>query len=362
MNYFLINFFSCLLYAVVIWGVIGPSFKMSSRQKRNLYIPIIFVQLLIFYTYTYLFSDLVIYAWTFYDMKNMSLSKALTVFLPAGNVEPLYRLFMYFIASITDNFRVFLAINASIILYCYFKTIGKFSPYFPISFFLFLLIVFQSSIYILRQHLSLAIILLSFTSIINRELKKFLLICLVAFLLHSSALFFIPVYFLYNIKKKSNYIIIALLASLVFLGSMVTILALFVDQIERYSKFMDETSRFYSVMNWTYVFIFGAVLFSYVLICKRKVFDFGINKLMLSLLVIGFVASISCVGSPVPTRTFLCFYISAIWVIPITLKEIKDKLFKYLYFLFTFFLYFYIAFVSEIGIMEEFHFELELNI
>lgn len=280
--------------------------------------------------------------------------------LMAGKIEPGYRLLMWFVSYTTGSYRLLLAINGGVILYCYYKTFYKYSPYFVVSVLLFLLIIFNPSIYILRQHISMAVLLLAYPYIIGGHFKKYLLVCLIALSFHHSALFFVPVYFLYHVKKIKNFLLIVAIGVLVITIFVKALMIVLAGYIDRYSKFLDESNPFFGGMNWTYAIIMGSVLLLYIYILKRNVFQQGVNKLMLSLLCIGTGVAIACAGSPVPSRTILCYYIAAIWAIPLSMSYIKTRLFRYSLFLISLSLYFYIAFVSEISIMEDFYLDFSL--
>lgn len=355
MDYLLTNFILIFFYGLLNWVLGGHSKHSGKHWKWRFFMIVSFLQMLFYYTFTSYFSDLVVYGISFEEIKNTSFLKAFTIDLQGGNLEPGYRLLMWSISSLTGCYRLLLAFNGFVILYCYFKTFKRYSPYFVISVLFFLLIVFHPSIYILRQHISMAILLLSYPYIISGNLRMYLMVCFVAMSLHHSALFFLPVYFFYNIKKIRNYLMVlfgGLVAMTLFVRAMMALLA---GYIERYSKFMDETNQFYGGMNWTYAIIVCTVLLIYIITLKKQVFIDGFNKLVLSLLCIGAVMAIACVGTPVPSRTILCYYIAAMWAIPMSLSYIKIRLLRYTLFLISLLLYFYIAFVSEIAVMEDYY-------
>lgn len=67
----------------------------------------------------------------------------------------------------------------------------------------------------IRQGLALGIVLFSLPYILNKDIKRFLFIILLASLFHFSAAFFTPIYFINNIKLKRSGILYILLLSCV---------------------------------------------------------------------------------------------------------------------------------------------------
>ena len=179
--------------------------------------------------------------------------------------------------------------------------------------------------------------------------------------MHNSALIFLPTYFLYNIKNLKKYVIISLLGTFILAVSVKVLMLILADYLQRYAKYTDETDKFYGIMNWTYAGIFSAVLIVYVFALKKQVFSEGIKKLILSLLVIGTGGAVACSGTPVPNRAFLCYYVATIISIPISLSYIKTKLIRYIVFMLSISLYFYITYVSEIAVVKNYYFDFSIN-
>ncbi|WP_439582735.1 EpsG family protein [Dyadobacter bucti] len=111
--------------------------------------------------------------------------------------EMIVRLFKSIISTNYTAFLFFCAIY--IILITYFA-LYKFSPFPLFSLFLLLSYSFAGSGFGVRQDLSIALTLVSLIFIVERSLIKFVVIVLLAALIHNSAIIFLPAYWLYSFK------------------------------------------------------------------------------------------------------------------------------------------------------------------
>ncbi len=360
MNTLLTNFFLCVFYSFIVWVVLPAYGIKGKRNKTRVYLILCFLQILFLYANVQILSmpDLKIYYVSLQEITSAPIDKIFTVELLGGKIEPGYRILMRLSSFVGNNLNTLLLINGGLLLYFYFKTIERYSPYAVISVLLFLLTIFHQSIYVIRQHLAMAIMVFSYTYIINRQQRKFLITCFIAFLLHQSAFLFLPVYYIYNFKTKK------LLFFFLILGVGLTlfvkaVLVFFATEIERYNHYLDVTDRTYMESNWTPVAIVGVVLLSYVFVLKKHIFEDGINKIVLISLALGFIGYFASVGSSIPGRTFFYYTVSVIFSVPLTMSYIKTRLFKIAYSLSALTGYFFVTYVSEI----EPHrlFELDLN-
>lgn len=149
------------------------------------------------------------YAWK--DVPGKELLKNLRYLTDANTVngvESGYVLFNWLIAKIGFSFNGYLVIHAAICTAAFSIFFYKYSKAPVISFSILLAFgIYSYAFCILRQALSVAIILFSIPYLKERKLIKFLLICLLAGWFHRIALLFLIVYPLSCIKLK-NYNII----------------------------------------------------------------------------------------------------------------------------------------------------------
>lgn len=124
--------------------------------------------------------------------------------------EPGFTLLNYFIAQLTHNSQFLILIcafitNLSIIVFLF-----RYSNNFLFSLFLYITGgTFFSSMNIMRQYLAIAIILFGFQYILNKDLKKFMIFVLIAFLFHKSAIIALFFYFLINSSLINKHKIIS---------------------------------------------------------------------------------------------------------------------------------------------------------
>lgn len=149
-----------------------------------------------------------------------------THFLAAGSFEKIfidvllgfeigYGYFVYIIRSFTDSYTIFLVIHALLYYLLVFKANELLSPYPFTSMFIY----YTSTMGILgsnRQLLALAICLYSLKFILEKKSKLFFLFVFLAFLFHTSALFFLVYYFLNRDFKK--YFVISVLVLAIVIG------------------------------------------------------------------------------------------------------------------------------------------------
>ena len=108
-----------------------------------------------------------------------------------------------------------------------YKTFKSFSPNIFLSVLIYFYTVFINyDINGIRQGMALALTFFSIKYICNRQLFRFLLCCTVAIGFHNSAIFFIPAYWLYNLKfdfKSYKSIIVVIAVILVAIPLRITI-------------------------------------------------------------------------------------------------------------------------------------------
>jgi hypothetical protein len=113
------------------------------------------------------------------------------------------------ITLITDEFTVYAAIIYAIMIVPLYKVTKRYSRMPFLSLILFITLGFLN-FYIsgMRQAIAMSLIFLSFNYIVNRKFLKFLLLVMIAALIHKSAVFFIPAYFIINITFSAFVILL----------------------------------------------------------------------------------------------------------------------------------------------------------
>ena len=128
-----------------------------------------------------------------------------------------YMVLNILISFITENRYIFILVVTLIIYICLFFSLKRYTDNYPLAIILFLGLWFFFTFTYLRQVLSATIVWLSIQYIINRKFWRFLIIFLIGFSIHNSAIIFFPLYFI-PIKKYSPQKIISVMLFIFVIG------------------------------------------------------------------------------------------------------------------------------------------------
>lgn len=177
----------------------------------------------------------------------------------------------------TDSFQLFICFVTFFILFSYFKVIDNYSPYPLFSLFIFILIDYPLSCFLLRQYLAMATVMLSIPTIIKRNLKQYLVLMIIAFSFHVTAFVFLPMYFLYRIEdtKLGKIRMFVFLVVMILLGSVLVRITMYLSG--NYYKYIlgEEQGSYFRLIMKIYL------LFVYLYTLRDKAWENGINKIML---------------------------------------------------------------------------------
>ena len=121
------------------------------------------------------------------------------------------------ISFFTENRYIFILIVTLIIYTLLFVSIKKYTVNYPLAIILFLGLWFFFTFTYLRQVLGATIVWLGIQYVIERKFWKFLVVFLIAFSMHNSAIIFFPLYFVPR-RKFSPRLIVGIMLSLLILG------------------------------------------------------------------------------------------------------------------------------------------------
>lgn len=319
------NFVLCVIYAIVIY-----SLPIDKWRKEFFFLFLTIVQISILHGLVdvYTVPDLFIYEDVYHDVDEKSI---LDVLIEPGlddgsDYERGFKLYQKFFATFFSDFNVFLIINSFIMFGIYYKSFYRYSPYLFFSVLLLLLIPYNQSIFVIRQHLSVAVLTLSYPYIINQDARKFFIVLLIAYLIHNSSLIFLPVYFLYGIKDTQRYLIVMTVGSLIASLLLMTIVMVLGTVFTRNTFFIENIERGVA----TKALIMGAVMACYCYVLKERVLEPGMYKLIFTISLIGIVGN-ALVGESGGGRIFWSYYIVLLFQIPLTMYNIANRYLKGLY-------------------------------
>lgn len=188
----------------LIYVGIFNTIRIPEKKRNKLLLIIMFWQLLflIVFKNNNIFNDIWVYLLGFDYSLSIGWNEVAKIqnFEPEVKFEIGWAYYTKLLSSFLDYRGLLLLVTGVIILRSHFFFIKKYSQIIWFSIFLFITVFFYNSLFVLRQHLALAILLFSIPYIIERKPLKFLIVILIAFLFHQTALFFILLYFLYPIK------------------------------------------------------------------------------------------------------------------------------------------------------------------
>lgn len=122
------------------------------------------------------------------------------------NTDFLYIVINYIISRMSDNINVLLFIIELInmtLLYLFIYNKRK-SIHMWLAMTVYLMVFYNISLNLVRQSLAISVILFSMRYVENKKIIKFIICILIATLLHSTAIFSIPIYFIFNILNKKH--------------------------------------------------------------------------------------------------------------------------------------------------------------
>lgn len=221
---------------------------------------------------------------------------------------------------IWNNPRFLLLVTSIGIVGGYFYAIKKYSPMIGLSVILFYFTTYAQSLFVLRQHLAIALCLLAVPYILQRKQKKFLLLVFLAFSLHMSAIIFLPIYYLYNLQVDYKFwglFIVALVIGTMLMQSV----SAWIYANTWYGAYEDA-----DVSNFTPLAISVLVMFLY-FYCSRWRIN-GIEheeKLFFMMGLIGVVISFWCLFYSGFSRLTMYFTVCNIFLIPISINKVRDQ-------------------------------------
>lgn len=330
--YIFISIFFVLTYSTNKWHRVN----ISSRQL--VFIVVSFAVLLFFHCSVEINSV--------EDLWSYEICYKEAASLPWSNFSDAFRTKEYafnylskFVSCISDEFRLFLVIYNIILFSIYYITFKKYSVNVPLSIVCMILVVYFQSIFVLRQHLAISVLLLSIPFIINKKIIPYLLICLLAFNLHFSSLVWLPVYFIYNIKNdKMLLLLIGIMAIvIIFLGNYLNDIFNFIGA--DYSSYIE--SRTSTSLTVKLIKIICLVLYGLTL--RSAIFEQGINRLITVLL---FLCTIGYVFAPpvaLVDRMLTYYNISFIFAIPLIWAYMRSDSLKFVFVLLFIVLHGYVS-------------------
>lgn len=323
MSYIFANIILCIIYQLII--------HITNKDAKviSFFLAVSFIQLMLCHSCVEINSvpDLPHYEDEYSLMASLPFFNAVTSFRTS---EYLYYSLCKIVSLISSDFRFFLLIYNLLLFILYYTSFIKYSKYIMLSVCMLLMTTYSQSIFVLRQHLAVAIILTTYPAIINKRLLQYLLLTAIAFFVHHSAIIWLPVYFIYNAKKTNT--LSLFLFVLIICSSFIGEAFIFVNEIFKldYAEYIVGSSNSFSFVNIVVCLVY---LITYIVFLGHHVFDFGINRLILILLILSTVGMSIGYTISLANRASVYFTVSYMFSVPLTLSYIRNSCVKIIYLL-----------------------------
>ena len=210
------------LIVILIPTIWYYTFQNSSRQSNALFLSIYMCFLALFVGFSDMFGgyDRYIYGEIFDNIADITTTKGVyseSIYYNFYSSEIGYTLLNVLISFFTENRYIFILIVTLIIYTCLFISLRKYTENYPLAVILFLGLWFFFTFTYLRQVLGATIVWLGIQYVIDRKFLNFLIVFLIGFSMHNSAIIFFPLYFI-PIKKFSPRLIVGVMLALLILG------------------------------------------------------------------------------------------------------------------------------------------------
>ena len=315
MNLLLLNII-LILFDWIILQAINP------KKARKYFCIIAFIQLFVFHAFLdpYKMYDLPGYLETYESFRKNSLMYSLNTGFLGVKMEPGWIVMCKLLTLISSDPFTTIYFSSIVIVGLYCLIIYRFSAKVWLSVYLFLCTTFGQSLFVIRQHMAIAICLASVPFIINRIFWKFALLILVATSIHFTAIVFVPLYFLYSLRLTKKFYILFLLFAVIGWSGASAIFMWFFEK-SWYVSYLDAEGS-----NLTNFSIMTISLLLYLFVSKWNIKAIrGAEKCFFLMLCLGVILSLVGAGFSPTNRLIKYYYISMIFIIPYSLNKISEE-------------------------------------
>lgn len=317
--------------------------SLRAEQKGKLFLGIAFCQLFIIHAFLDpdVMQDLPGYYETYQTFGENPLRESILVGYVGVKMEPGWIVLCKLLYYISHNPRLLLLVTSFVMVGAYCKSISKYSCIPWLSILIYLCTTFDQSLFVLRQHSAIALSLLSIPYILNREFKKYILIMLLAVSIHSTAIIFFPMYFVYAIKLKNYWFFFITVSILGIVFSSTVFPWLFSHTW--YNGYDDRAGS-----NYTVFFITLCSLVLYLVSIRFRIESLtGVDKYFFLLISMAVLLCLCGVGFSPTNRLVKYFSVASIFVIPRAIIHFKGTTTKALIIIFVVFFHLLLFFAPS---------------
>jgi len=334
------------LYIAITVFVVLAFFLQDKKGSyyRTYYLMICFAIMLLLHTFfNPEYSDNYYYKLGFSEYKSMSFANVVMHNSPSLKAETGYRILCKLVSYLTSNWVVCMFVISAIMLSGYYYSTKKYSKICWLSVLLIMTGPFVQSLFVLRQHLAVGVLLLSIPFILKRDIISYLLLCVLAISFHQTAAIFVPTYFIYNLRRTKVIYTLFILGFIVlyyYFSFFLTVSASLAMDTATYGDYYLEIDK-NAGSNNKMALLMSSILVLRIIIMRKRFFKEGLNKLMSIIVISATIISIVGIGFIATNRLNMYYTAMSFLFIPNTFINIQRKKIRYLmcifYFLFTLF-------------------------
>ena len=236
--------------------------------------------------------------------------------------------FAVLLKVVTDVFpftQMLFVLTSAFMFFSFYVAIKRYSPIFWFSVFVLMIDSFPQSLFVLRGFLAFSILLFTIPYIINRKLLPYLLLCLLAFSVHTTSIIFLPVYFLYGIRDARLMALILAAGGILFILSFDILLPYVVENfLSEYLVYILDADD-YEGGSWKMPALLLAILLFRIVVMREHFFEQGINRLLSVVLILAFVFYVAGLGYGLIGRITLYFSNFTFLILPNTVQYIRSQ-------------------------------------
>lgn len=244
--------------------------KTINRSNHFLFLYLLFLALFVGFSDMLGGYDRYIYGEVFDTIADVTtnqrsyLDNNVFLFFPS---EPGYIILNILLSYITENRYIFIFIYTLIIYTLLFISLKRYAQNYPLTLAIFLGLWFFFTFTYLRQVLGATIAWLGIVYVIERRFWKFLLVFLIAWSIHKSAIIFFPIYFI-PIKKYPARIVLLVMAIALLIGLSPIPNVLFNAYGD--SSIVEQQDDYSSSGSIRIAYLFEAFVFLYIILSQYK--------------------------------------------------------------------------------------------
>jgi hypothetical protein len=298
-----------------------------SDHRQEVYLMVALGVMLFFHAFRDPLSleDTPLYVRAFHEAKLMPMADVIARGYEELKTETGFAVILKVITDVFPFTQMLFVLTSAFMFFSFYVAIKHFSPVFWFSVFVLMIDSFPQSLFVLRGFLAFSILLFTIPYIINRKILPYLLLCLLAFSVHTTSIIFLPVYFLYGIKNAWLMALVLVSGGVIFILSFDIILPYVVETfLSEYLVYIIDADN-YEGGNWKMPALLFAILVLRIIVMKDHFFEVGINRLCSLMLVFAFVFYVAGLGYGLIGRITLYFSNFTFLILPNTVQYIRSQ-------------------------------------